>query len=212
MVRQAGAIPVVTRDELIDTMQALVRTVPAKGRRMALLAGSGGQSVAISDAAGRAGLDMPRLSDSSYEGLKEFFNIIGGSYFNPFDMGGTIGGNSIRGSEGNLQKILDILAADENLDAAIYELGAGGPPGPAQQPTEGPDRQTRMLNTIDEWRDNGWRKPLLMVVHPGTNPEAYNKTRSALIERGYPVFPSFDRAARAYDRVERYYANRAERV
>jgi hypothetical protein len=51
-----------------------------------------------------------------------------------------------------------------------------------------------------------------MVVHPGTNPESYNKTRSALIERGYPVFPSFDRAARAYDRVERYYANRAERV
>src|SRR5688572_26534775 len=99
MVRQAGAIPVVTRDELIDAMQALVRTVPARGRRMALLAGSGGQSVAISDAAGRAGLEMPRLADKSYERLKEFFNIIGGSYFNPFDMGGTIGGNSIRGSE-----------------------------------------------------------------------------------------------------------------
>ena len=205
MVRQAGAIPVVSRDELIDTLAALVRIPPPSGRRMALLAGSGGQSVAISDSAGRAGLNMPRLSAESYESLKGFFNTIGGSYFNPFDMGGTIGGNSVRGQESNLQKILDILSADGNLDAAIYELGAGG------GPNRDPERQTRMLDTIDAWRDGSWKKPLLMVVHPGTNAETYNETRSALIKRGYPVYPSFERAAHAFNRVERYWTNRHER-
>ena len=204
MVRQAGAIPVVTREELLDAMVALVKSPPAKGRRMALLAGSGGQSVAISDSAGRAGLEMPRLSDTSYERLKEFFNTIGGSYFNPFDMGGTIAGNSIRGSEGNLQKILDILAEDPVLDAAIYEITAGGLGGQRD-----PDRLTRMLDTIDAWRTASWKKPLLMVVNPGAHPDAYELVRGQLIARGYPVYPSFERAANAYDRVERYYAGRA---
>ena len=150
---------------------------------------------------------MPRLSDASYDRLKEFFNVIGGSYFNPFDMGGTIAPTSARGSENNLQKILDILSEDGNLDAAIYELGVGGPGGRTD-----PERLTRTLDTIDAWRANSWQKPLLMVVHPGTNPEGYNLVRSALIERGYPVYPSFDRAAGAYSRAERYYATRAERT
>lgn len=206
MVRQAGAIPVVTRDELIDTLSALVRTKPAKGTRMALLAGSGGQSVAVSDSAGRAGLDMPRLADASYDQLKEFFNTIGGSYFNPFDMGGTIAPTSARGREENLQRILDILSADPNLDAAIYEINAGG-----GGPNQDPERLNRQLNAIASWRDGSWGKSLLMVMHPGTNPEAYATGRAALVERGFAVYPSFDRAAQAYARVEWYYRTRAER-
>lgn len=206
MARQSGAIPVVTRDELIDTLAVLVNCPPPAGRRIALLAGSGGQSVAISDAAGRADLQMPRLSDRSYGRLQEFFNVIGGSYFNPFDMGATIAPTSVRGSESNLQKILDILSEDGNLDAAIYEIGTGGPGGRLDM-----DRLTRTLDTIDAWRANSWSKPLIMVVHPGTNPESYHTVRSTLIERGYPVCPSFDRAAQAYSRVERYYATRTER-
>ena len=205
MVRQAGAIPVVSRDELIDTLVALVKTTAPNGKRMALLAGSGGQSVAVSDSAGRAGLPMPRLSGESYEELKGFFNTIGGSYFNPFDMGGTIGGNSVRGREENLVRILDILSADPNLDAAIYELGAGGGPNPD------PERQSRMLDSIQAWRDGSWQKPLLMVVHPGTEPDRYVSMRSALVDRGFAVYPSFDRAAQAFARVETYYTTRKER-
>ena len=204
MVRQAGAIPVVTRDDAIDTLAALVKCPPTKGRRMALLASSGGQSVAISDSAGRAGLDMPRLADASYERLGEFFNIIGGSYFNPFDMGATIRPTTARGSETNLPRILDIIAEDPTLDAAIYEITAAGV-------LREPELLERMLTTIDEWRDGKWRKPVLMVVIPGSHLDAFAAVRAALVEHGYPVYPSFDRAARAYDRIERYYANRAER-
>ena len=206
MVRQAGAIPVVTRDELIDTMAVLVKCPPATGRRMALLAGSGGQSVAVSDSTGRAGLEMPRLSDATYEQLKGFFNVIGGSYFNPFDMGNTINPTSARGDESNLQKILGLLSADPVLDAAIYEIGAGG------QGTNAQERFKRALDDITEWRDATWKKPLLMVVTPGTNPENYQLARTALIERNFPVYPSFDRAAAAYARATTYWATRAERV
>jgi len=44
MVKQAGAIPVSTRDELLDTMAALVKNPAPAGKRMALLAGSGGRA------------------------------------------------------------------------------------------------------------------------------------------------------------------------
>ena len=60
-----------------------------------------------------------------------------------FDMGGTIAPTSARGREENLQRILDILSADPNLDAAIYEINAGG-----GGPNQDPERLTRMLNAI----------------------------------------------------------------
>ena len=61
------------------------------GRRMGLVAMTGGQSVVITDTFATAGLEIPALSESSYDELKTFFNIIGGSYRNPLDAGGTIG-------------------------------------------------------------------------------------------------------------------------
>ena len=67
-----------------------------------------------------------------------------------------------------------------------------------------------MLDTIDRWRDTKWQRPLLMVVNPGSNPESYNLVRAQLIARGYAVYPSFERAAQAYDRIERYYARRGK--
>lgn len=202
MVRQAGAIHVQNVDEMIDTMATIVRIPRTTGREMGLLAMSGGQSVAITDSAGRAGLNLPALSDESYSKLSEFFNIIGGSYRNPFDMGGTIG---IRGAENNLARILEIIAADPALDAAIYEMGAGQAVN-----RNDPDRFKRALDAIDKFRSD-WGKPVIMVCHPGANPESYNTARTELLERNYPVIPSFDRAAQAYARVANYWTTRGER-
>ena len=91
LIKQTGAIPANSGDELIDVIQALVHSAPPRGRRLALMAMTGGHSVAISDAFGRVGLEVPELSQTSYDQLGEFFNIIGGSYRNPFDMANTIG-------------------------------------------------------------------------------------------------------------------------
>ena len=59
--------------------------------RVGLMAMTGGQSVVIADTFAREGLQVPLLTSASYEKLSSFFNIIGGSYRNPLDIGGTIG-------------------------------------------------------------------------------------------------------------------------
>jgi acyl-CoA synthetase (NDP forming) len=199
MVRQAGGISVETREELIDTMAALVRAPVPRGKRMALLAGSGGSSVAIADAAGRAGLTAPPFSARSSAALGEFFVTAGGSYGNPLDMGSTVG---MRGAAGNLARILDIVASDPAFDGAIYQFGAFGRPDP--------ERQQRTLDAIDAFRDR-WGKPIMMVCPLTTNLDAWQAATSDLVAHGYPVYPSFDRAARALSRVTDYWANRVDR-
>ena len=89
---------------------------------MGLVAMTGGQSVVITDTFASAGLEVPALSPASYAELKSFFNIIGGSYRNPLDAGGTIG---MGHDQGNLDRILDILERDPAIDAIVLEIGTG---------------------------------------------------------------------------------------
>ncbi len=199
MVRQAGAISVATREELIDTMAALVRAPAPRGTRMVLLAGTGGSSVAIADAAGRAGLSAPGFSAESAGRLSEFFNTVGGSYGNPLDMGSTVG---MRGAEGNLARILDIVGGEAGFDGAIYQMGMGG--------RRDPERQERTLRAVDAFRD-AWGKPVLMVCAPGTNLEAWQEVWRELVAHGYAVYASFDRAAQAYARSAWYWGERLSR-
>ena len=102
-VRQSGAASVDNLDAMLDAVELIACGREVKGRRMGLVAMTGGQSVGITDTFASAQLDVPTLSDSSYDELKAFFNVIGGSYRNPLDAGGTIGGGV---HQGNLDKIL----------------------------------------------------------------------------------------------------------
>ena len=111
MVRQSGAVSVAGLDAMLDAVEMLARGKAVNGRRMGLVAMTGGQSVVITDTFATAGLEIPTLSAASYEELKSFFNIIGGSYRNPLDAGGTIGGGV---HTGNLDRILRILDRDDS--------------------------------------------------------------------------------------------------
>ena len=122
VVRQTGVVSADSLDETVDAVQALLYLKPGAGRRVGLLAMTGGQSVVIADAFAREGLEVPLLTASSYEKLASFFNIIGGSYRNPLDIGGTIGWG---GAMGNLVRTLDILNEDEGIDAVALEMGSG---------------------------------------------------------------------------------------
>ncbi|KKL99028.1 hypothetical protein LCGC14_1818550, partial [marine sediment metagenome] len=107
---------------------------------------TGGQSVVITDAFEREGLEVPLLTDASYEKLSQFFNIIGGSYRNPLDSGGTIGWGF---APQNLQKLLDILDEDENVDAIVIEVSAGFL---ARRMRENPGILDALLDTLSAHR------------------------------------------------------------
>jgi acetate---CoA ligase (ADP-forming) len=62
--RAAGAHVVQTPHQLIDLVQALVRTHPLRGPRIAVLGDGGGHGAIACDVAAAAGLELPRLSDA----------------------------------------------------------------------------------------------------------------------------------------------------
>ena len=167
------------------------------------MAMTGGQSVAISDAFGRQGLEVPELAEETYATIGEFFNVIGGSFRNPFDMANTIG---IAGDAANLGRIMDALAGDPNIDAMVFEFSAGFF---ARMWKDQPERLDAMLDTLDGFREQTGL-PLVTVMHGGAIDEEVIPIRDRVVERGFAVFPSFDRAALALSRVIRYHEWLAE--
>jgi len=159
MVRQSGAVSVAGLDAMLDAVEMLARGKPVKGRGMGLVAMTGGQSVVITDTFATAGLDIPALSAASYEELKSFFNIIGGSYRNPLDAGGTIGGGV---HTGNLERILQILDRDTVIDAIVLEVGTGLR---AQRWATHEDELTGLLDKVAEF-SRASSKPFVLILHP----------------------------------------------
>jgi len=198
---QAGVVQAESLDETIDAVNALIHCKPTTGRRMGLIAMTGGQSVVITDAFEREGLEVPLLTAASYEKLAEFFNIIGGSYRNPLDAGGTIGMGFV---PGNLQKLFDILEEDENVDAIAMEVGASFI---ARRLRENPAMLDQMVATLAAHKERS-AKPFLAIAHPGHVEDVTADIRSRLIERGIATFGSFQSAAKALRRAVDYWQTR----
>ena len=101
-------------EELIDTLKALLYLSPVRGNRVALAGGSGGQSVAITDAFVEAGLEVPRLTRESYDELASFWTLIGGGYGNPIDTGNE--------NRKEMRRIIEILERDANIDNLVLSI------------------------------------------------------------------------------------------
>ncbi len=212
VARQLGVISVTSMDEMVDACKALVYPHASTGKRMALLAMTGGPSVYITDAFSRAGFEVPTLTDASYARLGEFFNTIGGSYRNPFDMAGTIGQRGAVSEHDNLRAILDIVDADPNIDAvAVDTRGPGGPPAGMQQgasaaprpvppPGAGPpgmvDPTTRMIEALVGLQQSS-SKPVVAIVYPGADEGSAAASRLRFLDAGVAAFHSFERASKA---------------
>jgi len=200
-MRQAGVVQTENLDETIDAVNALVYAKPTTGRRMGLIAMTGGQSVVITDAFEREGLEVPLLTSGSYEKLASFFNIIGGSYRNPLDAGGTIGMGFV---PGNLQKLFDILEEDDNVEAIAMEVGASFI---ARRLRENPAMLDQMVATLATHKERS-AKPFVAIAHPGHVEDVMADIRSRLVERRIAVFGSFQAAAKALRRAIGYWRMR----
>lgn len=202
LVRQAGAIATDNLDETIDVLQVLLRTKPGGGTGVALLAQTGGQSVALTDAFVKAGLEVPPLSQGSYEQLSAFFNVVGGSYQNPFDIAGTLGQD-----QANLDRVFEIVDADPHIDATVMELSALFM---ARRWAAHPEQLEAMIDRMVQHQERSF-KPFAAVLHPGHIEAEVAALRPKFQERGIATLPSFDRIARAMARVTAYHRRRQER-
>ena len=205
MVKQSGAVSVAGIDAMLDAVEMLARGRAVTGPRMGLLAMTGGQSVVITDTFAGVGLEVPTLSDSSYEELKTFFNVIGGSYRNPLDAGGTIMGGGV--NSGNLARILDILDRDPIIDAIVLEIGTGLR---AQRWASHEDELTGLLDKVAEFNHKSG-KPFCVILHPAHVETIVARAKQLARERGLVVFDSFERSAAALRVAYDYWSRRIAR-
>ncbi len=197
LVRQTGVVPADSLDETLDVVKALLLAKPTTGRRMGLVALTGGQSVVITDAFEREGLEVPLLSERSYTELARFFNIVGGSYRNPLDAGGTMGFGA---SPENLERILRLLEDDENIDALAIEVSTRMMARQSPTGTPGLDWLPEMLGR----HCHESSKPLIVILHPGHVEAVVAQERQKYVERGIATFAGFSQAARAFARALGY--------
>lgn len=196
MAKQTGVVLVDTFVELIDTVKSLATLKAPRGPRMGLVATTGGQSVMVSDAFARVGLQVPRLSEETYREYAGFFSIIGGSYRNPLDM------SPNSRDQGLVQRILAILERDPNVDAVCYEVNIG-------LGARGGDRLQQLIDMAVACKDN-FAKPFFCVLSAGHREKEALDIRAALAERGVVSFPTFQQAAVAFRHVWDYYRMRDE--
>ena len=203
IVRQSGAVEVASLDAMLDAVELFARAKRLGGRRMGLVAMTGGQSVVITDTFAAAGLEIPALSESSYDELKTFFNIIGGSYRNPLDAGGTIG---LGHDPGNLDRMLDILERDPVIDAVVLEIGTG------LRAARWATHQHELTGLLDKLADFVGRsaRPFAVVMHPAHLEAIVARGKDLARARGLVVFDSFERAAAAFRTAADYWSNRAQ--
>ena len=203
LVKQCGVITTDSLDETVDVVKALMYAKPGSGRRMGLVALTGGQSVVITDSFEREGLEVPLLSDRSYGKLRSFFNIIGGSYRNPLDAGGTLGFGA---EPGNLERMLRILDEDNRVDAIAVEITSRFmirmSPGEERPPA---DWLPEALAAHKERSS----KPFITILPAGHLEARVAEERAKLVERGIPSFAGFGQAARALSKVVDYWRFRA---
>ncbi len=196
MMRQCGAISTESLEDTVETIAALVHTPRSSKKNMALIASTGGQSVAMTDQFERGGFEVPELAPASYERLSEFFVTIGGSYRNPFDASSTIGRES-----DNLQKILEIIASDPMIDGVAIELQTRD----FEKSTE---RLDGMLDLLKQYRTKTGNPVIGMIPTGGSmgdQEEIGARARVHVAKAGFPVYPSFRAGAQALGRVRAYY-------
>jgi acyl-CoA synthetase (NDP forming) len=191
-INQCGAIQVTSLEELIDTLKALLFLPPIRGNRVAIAGGPGGHSVTATDVFAETGLNVPQLTQESYDELETFFGPVGGSYRNPIDSAGPV--------RRDMKRVMEIVAQDAQIDNLVYFVSTK----PGWHFT--PEQMKGAKDLLDNIKKKS-SKPLL-VVSMLYNPDAEKEIKDIrfnLQGMGIPVFPSFERCALALKNALNYY-------
>lgn len=207
LFKQSGALRVKSLEELIDTTVAFLHLPPATGRRVAVIGGGGGISVAAADACEQVGLSVPLLAGHLQKELRQILPLAGTSVRNPVDVGAPIIPPEA------LQKVLESAAGAENIDTliatqAIHLFFTGRMR--TLFDTGGTFIQDSLQIPVEIKKRLG--KPVIMVLPMGsTEVEMMDgeKLRREFcgfyLSQGIPVYPTLERAARAVANVVQYY-------
>ncbi|MDY6965634.1 MAG: CoA-binding protein [Halobacteriota archaeon] len=215
LFKQTGAIPVETSEELFDTIKTFINLPPATGRRVAIITGGGGQTVTSSDACFKAGLKVPPIDSETKKKLKDILRIPGTIPSNPVDYSAAGMNPSV------VRNIIKLMASHEDIDALMVMQMVGGGMSNAMMSTSfaqqilpqfsevSEEEFPKLMNQFIQGVLSGTiktkktiEKPLLSITGYG---EEELETILKLQNAGIPVYPTFDRAAKAYANFVEYY-------
>ncbi len=194
LFQQYGVLDVSDLEEMTDLAMAM-HHLPWEGQgRIVLVSGPGGPVVSAADAAERWGLTMATLEERTRERLAATLPATGTSYRNPVDVGLSAT------FELNLYlDTLQTLTEDRNVDAIVI-LGGGISEETNQVYQEG---MARIAKTTD--------KAVIAVAYPGFV-QRLEDWLEPLCGAGIPVYPTPERALRAYARMRQFIEFRDNRA
>lgn len=192
LFRQCGIQPVQDIEEMFDLVLAFCRVPEGAGCRIAVMSGPGGPAVSAADAVERNGLRMASLSERSLKRLREVLPPTGTSVRNPIDVG--------LSASFDIRLYLDtleVISEDPGVDAVVA-VGGGATPEISRVYVDG----------LVRFRQHSG-KAVLAIAYPGFLTE--KDLLEPLHQADIPVYPTPERALRAYGRVAAYFRVRAQR-
>jgi acyl-CoA synthetase (NDP forming) len=205
LCRQTGALQAVSLEEMIDFTIAFQYGNAIAGRRVAVVAGGGGISVAAADEIDTAGLLCPPLPEETQRQLLEFIPVAGSSVRNPIDA-------FISFDPKRLGDTVRIGGEAENVDAVFVQMDFASP-GFAMSPAASEPEQAigALVDAIASACAASARPPVIV----STQPLDVDAVRHTLVfqekcwRAGMPVYPTPGRAAAATAAVLRWKEDRA---
>jgi acyl-CoA synthetase (NDP forming) len=207
LFKQTAAVPVRDLEELADTVVGFLHLPPSTGRRVGVVGGGGGVSVAAADACDRAGLEVPPFDDDIQRKLWDALPVAGTSVRNPVDIGVPLVPPQ------TFERVMEKVAAADCVDTIIATQAMfhvlrgtfGPPPGERQRFVDG------LVETPARVRDR-FGKPIVIVLPVGGDEvemtkveEERRKIRDRYLSMKIPSYPTLERAARAVANVATYY-------
>jgi len=210
LFQQTAAIRVGSLEEMADTAEALLMLPRHTGRRIGMVGGGGGTSVAATDACAAVGLALPPFDDAMRKRLLELLPVAGTMMRNPVDVGVPLVPPEV------FQHVLEMVAGVDFVDTVIatqplfYVLG-GHFPMPVPR-----DEIVRMLVEVPAAVRDKSGKPVVVVLPVGGEEvemaeaeKGRRRARDRYREMGILSLPSLDRVAKAVANVVTYYEKAA---
>ncbi len=195
-LRQAGIPRARSLEEVVGTAMAFLYLPPAKGRRLFILGGGGGNSVYCADLCTRSGLEVPPLMGETRERLTALVPAVGSFARNPVDAWQAFYDPDF------MSRLLEVVFADKDLDLIILDRLIPR----MTYATQAIDRTPAVIEYL---RKNRLRKPLAVVVD-GSGEDTFlateaAKMRQSFCQAGIPAYPSLPLAAQALAHLVAYY-------
>ena len=201
--RQSGVTRVQSMDEWVDALMSLALLPAPSGKGVFVMTGGGGNMVVYSDTCIREGLDLPPLSETTMEKLRETVPAAGSIAGNPLDEWTAFLDASYFSrilELGYQDPAIDMIIADQIVQRKVFHVSEVTDPFP---------------EVVELMKKNGHRKPTVFMVDCAGADEELAVRGTTMIKRlcqaGFPAFPTIPRAVRALAYLHNYHANCNER-